>query len=102
MKIATVGSNKPKVTGGVSSPRKKEVSGGSPWKLFHGSPRKIKRSVKPGQKPIRCYHCDGWGHGWQECATPENLNWRELVGAVVPSSPAHSGSTPIQTPSHNP
>ena len=30
MKSATVGSSKPKVTGGVSSPRKKEVSGSSP------------------------------------------------------------------------
>ena len=33
MKSTTVGSNKPKVTGGVSSPRK-EVSGGSSQKLF--------------------------------------------------------------------
>ena len=36
MKSATVGSGKPKVTGGVSSPRKKEVSGGSPQNLFWG------------------------------------------------------------------
>ena len=55
MKSATVGSGKPKVTGRVSSPRKKEVSGGSPQKLFQGSPRKIKGSLKQGQKPISCY-----------------------------------------------
>ena len=42
MKSATVGGNKPKMMGGVSSPRKKEVSGTSPQKLLHGSPRKIK------------------------------------------------------------
>ena len=52
MKSAKVGDNKPKVMGGVSSPRKKEVSGTSPQKLFQGSPRKIKGSLKPGQKPI--------------------------------------------------
>ena len=64
MKSATVGSGKPKVTGEVSSPRKKEVASGSPWKLFQGSPRKIKGPLKAGQKPIRCYHCGGWVHGW--------------------------------------
>ena len=100
MKSATVGSNKPKVMREVSSPRKNEVSG-APWKLFQGSPRKIKGSLKSGQKPIRCYRCDGWGHQWRECLTLENLNWRELVGAVVPSSPVSPGSTPIQTPNQN-
>ena len=39
MKSATVESNKPKMNGGLSSPRKKEVSGGSPLKPFQGSPR---------------------------------------------------------------
>ena len=80
------------------SPRKKEVSGGSPQKLFQGSPRKIKGPLKTGQKHIRCCHCNGLGHGWQECPTPEDLNWRELAGALVPSSPESSGSTPMQTP----
>ena len=102
MKSATVGGNKPKVMGGVSSPRKKEVSGASPWKLFQGSPRKMKGPLKPGQKPIKCYRCDGWGHGWRECPTLENLNWQELVGAVVSSTPGSPGSTPIQTPNQNP
>ena len=87
MKSATVGSPKPKVMGGVSSCRKKEVPGTSPQKLFQGSCRKVKRPLKPGQKPIKCYRCDGWGHGWRECPTPENLSWRKLVGAVVSSTP---------------
>ena len=63
MKSATVGNDKPRMNGGVPSPRKKEVSGGSPWKSFQGSPRNTKGPLKPGQKPIKCYHCDGWGHG---------------------------------------
>ena len=65
MKSVTVGDNKPKVTGGVSSPKKKEVSGASPQKWFQGSPRKIKGCLKPGEKPIKCYRCDGCGHGWR-------------------------------------
>ena len=52
-------------------------------KVFQGSPRKGQGLLKPGQKPIKCYRCDGWSHGWRECPTLENLNWRELVGAVV-------------------
>ena len=61
--------------------------GTSPQKGFQGSCRKGKEPLKPGQKPVKCYRCDGWGHGWRECPTPENLNWRELVGAVVSSTP---------------
>ena len=49
MKSATVGCNKPKVMGGVSSPMKKEVSGTSPLKLFEGLPRKIKGPLKQGR-----------------------------------------------------
>ena len=63
MKSVTIGGNKPKVMWGVSSPRKKEVSGASPQKLFQGSPRMMKGPLKPGQKPITCCRCDGWGMG---------------------------------------
>ena len=41
MKSATVGGNKPKVMGGVSSPRKKEVSGTS-QKFFQGHPERLR------------------------------------------------------------
>ena len=102
MRSAIVESTKPKVKGGISSPRKKEVPGTSPQKVFQGSPRKIKGPLKPGQKPITCYRCGGWGHRWGECPTLENLNWRELVGAVVPSSHGSPGSAPVQTPNQNP
>ena len=101
MKSATVGNKTPKMSAGVSSPRKKEVSGGPPQKSLQGSSRKTKGPLKPGQKPIKYYRCDGSGHGWQECSTLENLNWRELVRAAVPSPPASPGSTPIQTSNQN-
>ena len=63
MKSATVGNNKSKMNGEVSSPRKKEASGDFHPKPFQGSPRKAKGPLKPGKKPIKCYCCDGWGHG---------------------------------------
>ena len=63
MKSANVGNVKPRVVEGVSSPRKKEVLGNSPQNGFQGSPKKGKGPQKLGQKPIKCYRCDSWGHG---------------------------------------
>ena len=100
MKSTTVGNVKLKEGEGVQSPKKKEVFRGSPKKAFQGSPRKGKGISKPGQKPIKCYRCDGWGHRWKECPTLENLKWRELVGAVVSSNPENTGSTPTPNPGH--
>ena len=102
MKSAMVGNVKPKVTEGVSSLREKGVLGTSSQKGFQGSPRKGKGPLALGQKPIKCYRCDGWGHGWKECPTLENLNWRELVATLVSSTPGSPGSTPTQTPNQNP
>ena len=98
MKSATMGGLNLKEGDGVSSPKKKEVFQNSPKKVFQGSPRKGKEISKQGQKPIKCYRCDGYGHGWKECPTLENLNLRELVGAVVPSNPEGSGSILTLTP----
>ena len=98
MKSAMMGSVKLKEGDGVSCPKKKEMFQNSLKKVFQGSPRKGKGVPKPGQKPIKCYRCDGWGHGWKECPTLENLNWRKLVGAVVPSNPESFGSLLAPTP----
>ena len=95
MKCTTVGNVKLKEGEGVSSPKKKEVFRNSPKKTFQGSPQKGKGISKPGQRPITCYRCDGWGHGWKECPTLENLNWRKLVGAVVSSNPQGTGPIPM-------
>ena len=64
MKSVTIWSMKPKGRGGISSPWKKEFFGNSPQKGLQGSPRKEKVALKPGQKTIQCYRCEGWGHGW--------------------------------------
>ena len=95
MKSTMVGNVKMEVREGVLSPKKKEAFQGSPKKAFQGSPWKGKGVLKPGQKPIKCYRCDGWGHGLKECLTPENLKWRELVGAVASLNPESTGLAPI-------
>ena len=54
MKSTTMGGVKWKGKG-VSSPRKKEMFGNSPQNGLQGSPKTGKISLKPGQKPVKCY-----------------------------------------------
>ena len=98
MKITTVGNVKMEGREGILSLKKKEAFRGSLKKTFQGSPQKGKGVLKPGQKPIKCYRCDGWGHGWKECPTPANLKWRELVGAVASLNPKSTGLAQISNP----
>ena len=101
MKSATIGTGKIKGGEETSSPRKKELLGNSPQKQIQGSPKKGKISLRSGQRPLRCFRCEGWGHGWCECLNLENFNWRELMGAGVLSTPGSPGSVPTQIPNQN-
>ena len=97
MKSATVGNVKQKEEEGVSSSKEKERC----FKILlkkHSKDHlgREKEFLNQGKSLSKCYRCDGWGHGWKECPNLENLNWRELVGAVVSSNPEGSGS--ILTP----
>ena len=65
MKSAILWNVKSRTVEGISSPKEKEWLKNSPQKGFQGSPNKGKISLKPDQKPIKCYQCDGWGHGWR-------------------------------------
>ena len=52
---------------------------------------------KPGQKPIQCYNCGGWGHGWRNCPTAMgNIDWRSLNRAELPQAEGESGPTQNQ------
>ena len=74
MKSTTIGTVKTKGREGVPSPRKKELLGSSPQKRMQGLPKKGKISLRPGQKPLQCFQCDGCSHGWHECPTLKNFN----------------------------
>ena len=101
MKSATIGTVKAKGREGIPSPRKKELVGSSTQKRMQRSPKKGKISLRPGQKLLQCFRCEGWGHGWCKCTTLENFNWRDLVAAGVLSTPGSPGSTPTQTQNQN-
>ena len=51
---------------------------------------------KMGQKPIQCYNCGGWGHGWMNCPTKGNVDWRSLNRAEPP--PEGTAPAPIPNP----
>ena len=80
MKSAMMGGMKLKEGDGVSSPKKKECFEILLRKYSKGDLGRERGFLNQDKKPIKCYRCDGWGHGWKECPTLENLNWRELVG----------------------
>ena len=101
MKSMTIGTVKAKGREGIPSLRKKELLGSSPQKRMQGSPKKGKKTLRPGQKPLQCFRFEGWGHGWCECPTLENFNWREIVGAGFLSTPGNPGSAPTQTQNQN-
>ena len=41
---------------------------------------------KPNQKPMQCYKCEGWGHGWCECATKGNVDWGRVHREPAPTT----------------
>ena len=44
----------------------------------------ICRAIQTRAKPIQCYNCGGWGHGWRNCPTMGNVDWRSLNRAEPP------------------
>ena len=37
---------------------------------------------KPGQRPLQCYKCGGWGHTYKECPSQGGIDWRGLMGGA--------------------
>ena len=58
-----------------ASPRKED-----PRKQSKGPSTSAVGPFKPDQKPMQCYKCQGWGHGWRECAMKGNVDWGRVHG----------------------
>ena len=90
MKSATIGTEKIKGREGTSSPRKKELLG-IPHKIkYRGHLRKARYPSHQVKNLFSVFDVRVGVHGWCECRTPENFNWRELMGAGVLSTPGKS------------
>ena len=68
-------SNSPK----MKSPRKED-----PRNMSKGPATTSAGPFKPNQKPFQCDKCQGWGHGWRECATKGNMDWARIYGESNP------------------
>ena len=69
VKSATAKKEKEKKKTGKISPRKED-----PRKYTKGCATTSTGPFKLDQKPMQCYKCKGWGHGWRECATKGNVD----------------------------
>ena len=63
-----------------NSPRKEDVR-----KQSKGPAVTSAGPFKPDQKPMQCHKCQGWGHGWRECATKGNVDWGRVHGEPTPN-----------------
>ena len=47
-----------------------------------GQLHQLQDPFKPGQKPLQCYKCGGWGHTYKKCPSQGGIDWRGLAGAT--------------------
>ena len=79
IKSATAKTEKDKKKTPKTSPCKDD-----PRKTTKGPHTSSAGPFRPDQKPMQCYKCKGWGHGWRECATKGNVDWGGCMGILPP------------------
>ena len=89
VKSASMGTPKTKMSNSKTKVNSLKGNGSKGSNANGNSPRKGKGPAasaagpfKPGQKPLQCYKCGGWGHTYKECASQGGIDWRGLNGAV--------------------
>ena len=85
LKSASMGTPKTKTPNHKTKINSLKVMGIRIAKTNGSSPRKGKGPAasaagpfKPGQKPLQCYKCGGWGHTYKECPS----QGRALIGGA--------------------
>ena len=80
VKSATAKAEKDKKKTLKTSPRKDD-----PRKATQGPHTSSAGPFRPDQKPMQCFKCEGWGHGWRECVTKGNVDWGRVHGDPAPT-----------------
>ena len=80
VKLATARKEKEKKKTGKTSPQKED-----PRKQTKRPATTSTGPFRPDQKPMLCYKCEGWGHGWCKCATKGNVDWGRVHREPVPT-----------------
>ena len=80
VKSASMGTPKTKTPNPKTKVNSLKGNGNKGSNANGNSPRKGKGPMasaegpfKPGQKPLQCYKCGGWGHTYKECASQGTL-----------------------------
>ena len=83
VKSASMGTPKTKTSNHKNKINSLKGNGNKDSKTNGNSPRKGKGPAasaagpfKPGQKPLQCYKCGGWGHTYKECPSQGGIDWR--------------------------
>ena len=84
---------KPKSVSAPNSPSKKHPTNGGQPSRSRGPETTSHGPFREGKKPIQCFKCVGWGHGWQECPSPGNIDWRRLKGDAPPLADKEAPTT---------
>ena len=69
---------------GSESPKNKSPRKEDPRNMSKGPATTSAGPFKPNQKPFQCHKCQGWGHGWRECATKGNVDWARIYRESEP------------------
>ena len=72
----------------AGSPKMKSLRKDDPRNMSKGPATTSAGPFKPNQKPFQCHKCQGWGHGWWECATKGNVDWARIYGESYPKEKA--------------
>ena len=86
--MATIKANavKPKSASAPNSPLKKRNENGNNPLKSKGPETTSHGPFRGGKKPLQCYKCGGWGHGWRECPSPGKHRLEEVEGGRTSSS----------------
>ena len=84
---------KPKSVSVPNSPSKKLPTNGGQPSRSRGPETTSYGPFSEGKKPIQCFKCVGWGHGWRECPSPGNIDWRRLKGNTPPPADKEAPTT---------
>ena len=68
----------------TGSPKTKSPRKDDPRNMSKGPATPSAGPLKLNQTPFQCHKCQGWGHGWRECATKGNMDWARIYGESDP------------------
>ena len=75
LKANQVQKGKVKSASAPNSPMKRPPGTGV-TQTYRGPEVTSQGPFRGGRRPIQCYKCGGWGHGWKDCPSPGNVDWR--------------------------